>query len=60
MPPSCGKYPLKIQSQFTSPMEEQNEDALAIQRLEVLRSMIDEEIMLQRSEKASLLAGDLT
>lgn len=48
----------KIQSQFTSPMEEQNEDALAIQRLEVLRSMIDEEIMLQRAEKASLLATD--
>lgn len=48
----------KIQSQFTSPMEGQNEDAIAIQKLEVLRSMIDEEIMLQRAEKASLLATD--
>jgi peptidyl-prolyl cis-trans isomerase SurA len=49
----------QMQTQFTNaPVEGQNADALAIQKLEVLRGMIDSEIMLQRSEKLSLMATD--
>jgi peptidyl-prolyl cis-trans isomerase SurA len=48
----------QMQTQFTTPMEGQNADAIAIQKLEVLRSMIDNEIMLQRAEKLSLMAAD--
>ncbi len=42
--------------QFLNPMTEASEDQIAIQKLEVLRSMIDNEIMLQRAEKVSLMA----
>jgi peptidyl-prolyl cis-trans isomerase SurA len=44
--------------QFPNPTPEASEDQIAIQKLEVLRSMIDNEIMLQRSEKVSLMAPD--
>jgi peptidyl-prolyl cis-trans isomerase SurA len=44
--------------QFPNPNPETSEDQVSIQRLEVLRSMIDNEIMLQRSEKLSLVATD--
>ena len=44
--------------QFPNPTPEASEDQLAIQKLEVLRSMIDNEIMLQRAEKVSLMAPD--
>jgi peptidyl-prolyl cis-trans isomerase SurA len=48
----------QMQTQFTTPMEGQNADAVAIQKMEVLRSMIDNAIMLQRAEKLSLMATD--
>ena len=35
-----------------------NDEELTIQRLEILRAMIDSEIMLQRAESAGLLASD--
>jgi peptidyl-prolyl cis-trans isomerase SurA len=44
--------------QFPSPSAEASEDQIALQKLEVLRSMIDSEIMLQRAEKLGLLAAD--
>jgi peptidyl-prolyl cis-trans isomerase SurA len=44
--------------QFPSPSSEISEDQLSIQKLEVLRGMIDNEIMLQRAEKQSLVAQD--
>ncbi len=44
--------------QFPNPTPETSEDQVAIQKLEVLRSMIDNEIMLQRAEKLNLLAQD--
>jgi peptidyl-prolyl cis-trans isomerase SurA len=44
--------------QFPNPTPEASEDQIAIQKLEVLRSMIDNEIMLQRAEKVSLMAPD--
>ena len=44
--------------QFPSPSSEASEDQIALQKLEVLRSMIDSEIMLQRAEKLGLLAAD--
>ncbi|MBK5291339.1 MAG: peptidylprolyl isomerase [Acidobacteriia bacterium] len=44
--------------QFPSPSPETSEDQVAIQKLEVLRGMVDNEIMLQRAEKRSLVAQD--
>lgn len=44
--------------QFPQHDERASEDLLAIQKLEVLRSMIDNEIMLQRAEKLGLMAVD--
>ena len=44
--------------QFPNPTPEASEDQVAIQKLEVLRSMVDNEIMLQRAEKLSLMAPD--
>ena len=44
--------------QFPSPTAETSEDQVAIQKLEVLRSMIDGEIMRQRAEKLGLMATD--
>ncbi|MCS6954460.1 MAG: peptidylprolyl isomerase [Bryobacteraceae bacterium] len=45
-------------AQFSTPTPGANEDLEAIQRLEVLRTMIDNEIMLQRAEKLGLMAQD--
>ncbi|MFN7923452.1 MAG: peptidylprolyl isomerase [Bryobacteraceae bacterium] len=44
--------------QFPSPTPEASEDQTSVQKLEVLRSMIDNEILLQRAEKLSLVALD--
>lgn len=44
--------------QFGSPPEDTDDDQVVIQRLEVLRAMIDNEIMLQRAEREGLLAVD--
>jgi peptidyl-prolyl cis-trans isomerase SurA len=48
----------QYQLQFSSPGEKQSDDQVMIQKLEVLRSLIDNEIMLQRAEKLSLMAVD--
>ena len=48
----------QYQMQFPSPAAETSEDQVAIQKLEVLRSMIDGEIMRQRAEKLGLMATD--
>ena len=39
-------------------MEGENEDQIQLRRLEILRSLIDNELMLQRAEKAGLVATD--
>ena len=44
--------------QFAGATERPKDDQMTMQKLEVLRSLIDAEIMLQRAEKLSLLAGD--
>ncbi len=44
--------------QFTSPTPQTSEDQVNVQKLEVLRSLIDNEIMLQRAEKLGLIAVD--
>ncbi len=44
--------------QFGSPPESIDDDQAVLQRLEVLRAMIDNEIMLQRAEREGLLAVD--
>jgi peptidyl-prolyl cis-trans isomerase SurA len=45
-------------SQFPGRAEGENEDQIQLRRLEVLRSLIDNELMLQRAEKAGLVATD--
>ncbi|MCC6293238.1 MAG: peptidylprolyl isomerase [Bryobacterales bacterium] len=44
--------------QFSSSNPEANEDLIDNQKLDILRSMIDNEIMLQRAEKLGLMAVD--
>jgi len=48
----------EYQSQFPSPPEGSSEDQITMQKLELLRNMIDAEIMLQRAEKLGLMASD--
>jgi peptidyl-prolyl cis-trans isomerase SurA len=48
----------QFQVQFPASTERPNDDQVQIQKLELLRTMIDNEIMLQRAEKANLLATD--
>jgi len=48
----------QYQSQFMSSAERPSDDQVMIQKLEVLRSLIDNEIMLQRAEKLGLMATD--
>lgn len=45
-------------TQFPGHVEGENEDQIQLRRLEVLRSLIDNELMLQRAEKAGLIATD--
>jgi len=47
-----------FQSQFTGSSESSSEDQVMVQKLEVLRNLIDNEIMLQRAEKMGLMAVD--
>jgi peptidyl-prolyl cis-trans isomerase SurA len=46
-------------TQFPGQAEGDNEDQSQLRRLEVLRSLIDNEIMLQRAEKEGLVATDV-
>lgn len=45
-------------AQFGTQPEHPNDDQTMIQRLEILRSLVDAEIMLQRAEKQGLMAAD--
>src|SRR5271170_8169668 len=45
-------------TQFPGRVEGENEDQVQLRRMEVLRSLIDNELMLQRAEKAGLVATD--
>lgn len=45
-------------TQFPGRVEGENEDQVQLRRLEVLRSLLDNELMLQRAEKAGLVATD--
>jgi peptidyl-prolyl cis-trans isomerase SurA len=45
-------------AQFSAPSERAGDDLGAIQKMEVLRTLIENEIMLQRAEKLGLLATD--
>jgi peptidyl-prolyl cis-trans isomerase SurA len=47
-----------FQSQFTGSADSTSEDQMMIQKLELLRNLIDNEIMLQRAEKMGLMAVD--
>ena len=48
----------QYQSQFMSSPEHPSDDQMMIQKLEVLRTLVDNEIMLQRAEKLGLMATD--
>jgi peptidyl-prolyl cis-trans isomerase SurA len=48
----------QYQAQFMSATERPSDDQMVIQRLEVLRTLVDNEIMLQRAEKLGLMATD--
>lgn len=48
----------QFQSQFASAGDHPVDDQTTFQKLELLRSMIDSDIMVQRAEKAGLLATD--
>ena len=48
----------QYQTQFSTPTDRTSDDQVMIQKLEVLRSLMDNEIMLQRAEKAGLMAVD--
>jgi len=48
----------QFQAQFSASNERSSDDQMMIQRLEVLRTLIDNEIMLQRAEKLGLMATD--
>ncbi len=45
-------------TQFPGRVEGENEDQVQLRRLEILRSLIDNELMLQRAEKAGVVATD--
>lgn len=49
---------MSYQSQFPSAEDRPSDDQVLIQRLEVLRSLVDGQIMLQRAEKLGLMAAD--
>ena len=48
----------QYQAQFMSSAEKPSVDQMEIQKLEVLRTLVDNEIMLQRAEKLGLMATD--
>src|SRR6202451_1494449 len=48
----------QYQAQFMSSSEKPSRDQMEIQKLEVLRTLVDNEIMLQRAEKLGLRATD--
>ncbi len=48
----------QYQAQFMTSSEKPSTDQMQIQKLEVLRTLVDNEIMLQRAEKLGLMATD--
>lgn len=48
----------QYQAQFVTSSEKPSNDQMQIQKLEVLRTLVDNEIMLQRAEKLGLMATD--
>lgn len=48
-----------FQSAFTTSGDRPSDDQMTIQKLEVLRTLIDSQIMLQRAEKLGLMATDV-
>ena len=48
----------QYQAQFMSSSERPSDDQMMIQKLEVLRTLVDNEIMLHRAEKLGLMATD--
>jgi peptidyl-prolyl cis-trans isomerase SurA len=53
-----GELDKQFQAQFMASTERPSDDQMEIQRLEVLRTLVDNEIMLQRAERLGLMATD--
>ncbi len=48
----------RFQSEFPTPSDHASDDQVSIQRLEILRTLVDEEILVQRAERMGLMAVD--
>lgn len=48
----------RFQSEFSTPTDHASDDQVSIQRLEILRTLVDEEILVQRAERMGLMAVD--
>jgi peptidyl-prolyl cis-trans isomerase SurA len=48
----------RFQSEFAAPADRPSDDQMSIQRLEILRTLVDEEILVQRAERMGLMAVD--
>src|ERR1700684_1946347 len=48
----------RFQPEFATPTEHPSDDQVSIQRLEILRTLVDEEILVQRAERMGLMAVD--
>ena len=48
----------RFQSEFATPTDHPSDDQVSIQRLEILRTLVDEEILVQRAERMGLMAVD--
>lgn len=55
---TCADLDRQYKRQFPQQQEGATQDQILFQKLELLRAMIDEEILLQRAEKLGLLARD--
>jgi peptidyl-prolyl cis-trans isomerase SurA len=53
-----GNLDKQFQAQFMAATERPSDDQMEIQKLEVLRTLVDNEIMLQRAERLGLMATD--
>jgi peptidyl-prolyl cis-trans isomerase SurA len=57
-PITYGEIERIYQAQFSTPADHTNDDLITMQKLEVLRTLIENEIMLQRAEKLGLMATE--
>src|ERR1700722_6098843 len=57
-PLTYGDAEKRFKSEFATHADHPSDDQVSIQRLEILRTLIDEEILVQRAERMGLMAVD--